>query len=252
MADLPAAVLACPLCTRPLTVTEEGASCVAGHRFDVARQGYLNLAVGGRKAPARAAGDDVESLHARRRFLDAGHYQPIRDELAIAVGERGILLDLGCGEGYYTVAPPVEHRFGLDVAKLGVRLAASRDPAGFYIVASAYRLPILDHSIDVVTSVFAPRPVAEVHRVLRPGGRAVFVTPASGHLAELVPPSERRELRDAPPPGAADARRLTFPLDLDPDDQADLIRMTPLNWSSRTRAEPAPTVTVDVWISTYL
>ncbi|MEO8493129.1 putative RNA methyltransferase, partial [Pseudomonas sp.] len=36
-------MLACPLCSAPLNAVDNGVACPAGHRFDRARQGYLNL-----------------------------------------------------------------------------------------------------------------------------------------------------------------------------------------------------------------
>ena len=36
-------MLTCPLCQAPLSRLDNGVVCPAGHRFDRARQGYLNL-----------------------------------------------------------------------------------------------------------------------------------------------------------------------------------------------------------------
>ena len=36
-------MLACPICSEPLNAVDNGVACPAGHRFDRARQGYLNL-----------------------------------------------------------------------------------------------------------------------------------------------------------------------------------------------------------------
>ncbi|MER2103811.1 MAG: putative RNA methyltransferase, partial [Pseudomonas atacamensis] len=36
-------MLACPICSEPLNAVDNGVVCPAGHRFDRARQGYLNL-----------------------------------------------------------------------------------------------------------------------------------------------------------------------------------------------------------------
>ncbi|HKU30739.1 MAG TPA: SAM-dependent methyltransferase, partial [Arthrobacter sp.] len=47
-------------------------------------------------------------------------------------------------------------------------------------------LPLAEHSVDVVTVVFAPRHPAEFARVLRPSGRVIVVTPRPGHLAEIA------------------------------------------------------------------
>jgi 23S rRNA (guanine745-N1)-methyltransferase len=46
-------------------------------------------------------------------------------------------------------------------------------------------LPFADGSLDLVQSIFAPRPLAEIRRVLRPGGHALFVYPQADHWHEL-------------------------------------------------------------------
>ena len=58
--------------------------CGAGHSFDVARQGYVNLLRGGHTG----AGEyDRASFAARRRVFEAGLYAPIAEALAGAVAE---------------------------------------------------------------------------------------------------------------------------------------------------------------------
>ncbi|MEJ1971291.1 MAG: hypothetical protein WDM96_01840 [Lacunisphaera sp.] len=46
-------------------------------------------------------------------------------------------------------------------------------------------LPFADDSLDLVQSIFAPRPWSEIKRVLRPGGYALIVHPQAGHWQEL-------------------------------------------------------------------
>lgn len=250
-------VLACPHCARALVVTRRDATCAAGHAFDRARGGHLNLLVGGRLASTAVPGDTPDALVSRRRFLDGGSYAPIAAALAERVGTvDGAVLDVGCGEGYYTAHLTAAHRYGLDVSKHAVRMAARRVPEATFVVASAYRLPVLDRSVAVVTSVFAPHPLDEFARVLRVGGRWVTVTPGPHHLDEMRPGSTgesevkagaRRRIRTEPPEGADDAHRLTFTLELAPESAADLLSMTPIRWQTGASAPAA--VTVDVWLA---
>jgi 23S rRNA (guanine745-N1)-methyltransferase len=56
---------------------------------------------------SRDPGDSAEMMQARRAFLDAGHYQPLRETVAqrlndILPASATAMLDIGCGEGYYT------------------------------------------------------------------------------------------------------------------------------------------------------
>ena len=253
-------MLACPHCALALTLAGSGATCPSGHSFDRGRGGYLNLMVGGRLGPTVTAGDTPDALTARRRFLTAGHYAPIARALAEAVGApEGPVLDVGCGEGYYLSTLAVGERYGLDVSKAAVQMAARAHPDTQFVVGTAYRLPALDRSAGVVISVFAPHPFEEFARVLRPGGWWVAVTPGPRHLHELRPvlhgdseqkAAERLQRRSTPPPEAANAVHVEFALDLSADAAHDLFLMTPIRWQAGARVEGPASVTVDVWVST--
>ena len=209
-----------------------------GHSFDVAKEGYVNLLVTHQRK-ARPPGDSIAMLRARRRFLDGGWYEPLRDAIAAAL-PSGDVLDIGCGEGYYTRDLATARVWGVDIAKEAVRLAAHRRAAyeadtASYAVGNAYDLPVLDGSMDALVSVFSPLHTDEFDRVLRPGGgRAVVVTPGPDHLAGLAEVLFADAVRhdDAPPferPGAT-TERVRFDLALTGEAIADLIAMTPYSW----------------------
>jgi len=255
-------VLACPHCGSALELHSAGATCPNGHSFDRARGGYLNLLVGGRLGSTTTPGDTPDALAARRRFLGAGHYAPIVAALVAAVGQpAGPLLDVGCGEGYYLSQLDVGQRFGLDVAKAAVQMAARLLPDAQFVVGSAYRLPVLAQSVAAVMSVFAPHPFDEFRRVLQPGGHWVAATPGPLHLRELRPQlagererkdAERLERRAVAPPEASVAERVQFTLPLSGEVLSDLFLMTPIRWQSGSAATVAAgvsEVTVDVWVS---
>ena len=52
-------------------------------------------------------------------------------------------------------------------------------------MASVYRLPLPDGSVDLLTNVFSPLAAEEFARVLRPGGAFLYVVPAPEHLWEM-------------------------------------------------------------------
>lgn len=242
--------LRCPLCRTPFTLQERTACCEGGHRFDVARQGYLHLAVHGR-ADKSKAGYDKDMVRRRRETFARGWYAPMRAGVVAAVvaadpGE-GAVVDLGCGEGYYTgeVARSLPGRevVGLDLSKAGVAMAAAADKAPTYVVANAYDVPVADATAGVVLSVFSPVPDAELRRLLRPDGRVVTAQPAPGHLRSLKAalydeprPFEVRPLLDGPW-RVTDERVVETTLDVSaPGDLATLVEMTPYAHSAAYRA----------------
>lgn len=113
------------------------------------------------------------------------------------------LLDIGCGSGI-TLQQFVEVRpdivpIGLDPA-YGMLVLAKRHTPYDYLLASGTRIPLADNSIDAVFAqrvyYFLPsevqkRLLAEVLRVLRPGGRFIMVNPA----ADKSPLGAWRELQ---------------------------------------------------------
>ena len=179
----------CPKCGAPLAVGEGGAAkCENNHCYDRARAGYYNLLLGN---AAGNHGDNREMLNARRAFLDTGAYRPLADAVA-ALCERyaagGAILDVGCGEGYYTDI--IERRCGaeisaFDISKDAVKLAYKRNPRLSLAVASAYSVPVADGSFDLVTNMFSPLAASEIYRSLRADGIFVMAIPGEEHLFGL-------------------------------------------------------------------
>lgn len=248
-------VFACPHCATPLHLSQQEARCENNHLFDRSRDGYINLVVGGRLAATSTSGDTAESLRSRRDFFATGSYTPIASALAHAIGEvSGPVLDVGCGEGYYFTLINAAEKYGIDISKKAVQMASKLLPDAHFAVASAFRLPIIDHSCAAVFSVFAPHSFEEYARVLKPGGTWVTVTPGPHHLQQMRPKrdqsiDEREERRSEPPPQAQHAERIQFELDLSPRAANDLFLMTPLVWQTAADASPTTHVSVDVWVS---
>ena len=188
----------CPLCAAPLEREEHQYRCPNGHCFDIAAAGYTHLLPANRKH-SQNPGDDKGMVAARSAFLEKGYYAPLREALcALVVRESGeeehpVLLDSGCGQGYYTAglfralseAGKEPRIAGVDLSKFALRRAAKGLPQGEFAVASVYRLPLADGSVDVLTNVFSPLAAEEFARVLRPGGLYCYVVPAPRHLWEM-------------------------------------------------------------------
>ncbi|GGQ41381.1 putative RNA methyltransferase [Couchioplanes azureus] len=181
--------LRCPVCGGTLArPVERALRCPAGHSFDIARQGYVNLTAG--RSPH--SGDSAEMIADREAFLAEGHYDFIAQALAAAADPAdGLVLDAGTGTGSYLAgfldAHPAAQGLGIDVSKPALRRAARAHDRAAAALADLWRpIPVADASASVILNVFAPRNGPEFHRVLRPGGLLLVVTPAADHLAELI------------------------------------------------------------------
>lgn len=121
----------------------------------------------------------------------AGDHSPYR-WLARAVSATArVVLDLACGSGPMSreLARPGRMVVGLDRSEHELALAAGQSQ-GPWVQADGLRLPFRDSSVDVVTSsmglvVVQPtsQVLAEVARVLRPGGVLAGIAPALRPLA---------------------------------------------------------------------
>lgn len=242
----------CPLCGEPLAVGANGASCVNKHNFDRAKEGYLNL-LPVQKKNSKEPGDSREQLQSRQMFLEKGFYSSLKQKLfSIIPKDTKTVLDLGCGEGYFSrgMAQYFSESLhsvslvAIDVAKEGVRLAAKaakrKNLAGEYIVASNFDVPCADESFDLITRIFAPSSDEELQRLLRPSGTLIIVAPGAGHLIKLRQLIYRNVLAHEPPKvpqgfmqtGFTSVRGL-ITLNNSEDTRA-LLEMTPFSWRLRS------------------
>jgi 23S rRNA (guanine745-N1)-methyltransferase len=236
-------LLVCPHCGQGLVVAEHGrvVRCPNGHAFDVARQGYLNLA--GRTGPSNA--DTAAMVAARDRFLSAGHFAPIAEtlsELADSTNPGARLLEVGAGTGYYLTrlldGLVTSRGVALDVSVAAARRAARAHPRLGSVVADAWQpLPMASGTVDVLLNVFAPRNATEFARVLSGSGRLLTVTPTADHLVEVrrslgllgIQPEKQHQLT-ATLGGAFDqgaTETLRFTMELDDSGLYDLVAMGP-------------------------
>lgn len=268
--------LRCPHCGAGLAEDAGAVRCARGHAFDVARQGYVNLRAGG----DAAAGDSAPMVAARERFLAAGHFQPLAEELAaeatraLGAGPPGCVVDLGAGTGWYLAQVldrlPARVGVALDASRYALRRAARAHPRAAAVGCDVWRgLPLGDGTAALALNVFAPRNGEEIARVLQPDGSLLVATPTPRHLAELVDalglltvdPRKRQRLDAALRPRLAPTREVVHErrLRLGRQDVADLASMGPSAWhqgpaGARRRADGLPEtvrVTVSVALATY-
>ena len=218
----------CPLCHSPIQPAPDTWRCdgslnpkQTAHTFDVARQGYVNLLPVQQKK-SKAPGDSQVSIEARKRFLNAGHYQVLQaligqqmqQLLAKEVGDKQgktsvNWLDIGCGEGYYTQAMAelesglINNLIAADISKPAlVELAKVSKAAGrlwyqqdkdssarttiiYPLVTSAANLPLNAHSMKGISSIFSPILPSAFAEVLIDDGYLIIAKPDAGHLASM-------------------------------------------------------------------
>ncbi len=224
---------------------------------------------------------------ARRRVFEAGLYQPLLEHIrdcALAYHPQRpsentsaplLLLDAGCGEGFFAAnilqmlqeAAVTAQMCALDLSRDGVRLAAQhRLPGLCCLIGDLARLPLADHSVDILLNILSPANYGEFARVLRPGGLLIKVIPGPEYLQEV-----RQALGIAPQPaaeqnmaaelwqqslgaGCGQTQRLSYRRSLSAEQAADFLQMSPLTFGSR---QPAPTpaaelaqITIDLQILT--
>lgn len=237
----------CPICNNTLVLKNRSLVCSKNHQFDMAKEGYVNL-LPIKSKKSKLPGDNMDMMQARRRFLESGSYQPLANKLVDIFKDRinhsrnTDILDLGCGEGYYTsflteYLPDSCSIYALDISKVAVKYASKRYSKVNFCVASAFNVPLPNESLDFIVRNYAPSLDTELKRLIKKNGYLITVTPGPRHLYQLRE-CIYREVHDHPEKNSApdgfveqDRRRLKYTLNLS-DTQLvnDLIDMTPFAW----------------------
>ena len=185
-----ATAFACPICQENLTLLETSLKCCNRHSFDLAKFGYVNLA----PQIKQSANYDKENFQNRQQILEAGFYQAILDTVSdlLAGSETSTtILDIGCGEGFYSRKLQESHSektfYAFDISKDSVQIAAKSEPnwSVNWFVGDLARLPIKDASMDILLDIFSPANYGEFRRVLSKDGILIKVIPTENHLKEI-------------------------------------------------------------------
>ena len=185
-----ATAFACPICQDNLTLVENSLKCCKRHSFDLAKFGYVNLA----PQIKQSANYDKENFQNRQQILEAGFYQAILEAVSDLLSNSKnakTILDIGCGEGFYSRKLQESHLdktfYAFDISKDSVQIAAKSEPnwAVNWFVGDLARLPITDASMDILLDIFSPANYGEFRRVLSKDGILIKVIPTKNHLKEI-------------------------------------------------------------------
>lgn len=183
-------ILKCPVCGQELQREQSVWRCENRHSYDTAKEGYVNLLSAHRSGDA--IGDNKEMASSRRDFLNKGWYAPLAQAVTDCLSKYSApgdsVLDICCGEGYYTAyaAERLEREFyGFDLSKSMVRLAAKRRCGAGFFVANIASIPIRDKTIHAAFHLFAPFHAAEFRRILADDGVILTAIPGRNHLFGL-------------------------------------------------------------------
>lgn len=180
-------------CGLSLALRDRAFICPAGHSFDIARSGYINL-LQPQDRRSTQAGDSKAAVDARAVLEHAGVGLALNEAIARTVADlapatSARVVDLGSGTGATLGRIATDSTvagIGIDLSVAAADAAARRFPSLVWVVANAdRRLPLLDSSIDVVLSVHGRRNPSECARVLTSIGHLVVVIPAADDLVEL-------------------------------------------------------------------
>ncbi len=262
-------ILKCPVCGLGLTVENRALRCGGNHCFDIAKEGYVNLLSGSRAGDK--TGDNKEMARSRRDFLNKGFYAPIAGAVCSLVekysDEGDSVLDICCGEGYYTdflTKRLNRDFFGFDLSKSMVRLAAKRKCPARFFVANISSVPVRSGSVRAAFHLFAPFRADEFSRIISGDGVIITAVPGARHLYGL-----KKVLYDSPylndeKPPETDGLRLLEEVRVertltfgDRDDILSLFRMTPYYYHTPSRgmarleALESLTAEIDVLLQVY-
>lgn len=235
--------LRCPICHSSFKENPQGLACINRHQFDRSKEGYFNLLPVQLKN-SLTPGDAKEQLKARREFLQVGFFDPLKSKLSSLIYPSAkTLLDMGCGEGYFTrgiaTGFPGADIYAIDIAKAGIAMAAKSAkqlPNIVNVVASNFDLPLQNQSMDVILRLLAPSKESELQRVLKPHGELLIVIPGEQHLIELRKKiyQEIRPLQSLPEIKCLvlkEKHSVRFGLEINnPKQMQSLLEMTPFAW----------------------
>ena len=183
-------ILKCPVCGGAPALHDRTLRCENNHCFDIAKEGYVNLLSAHKSGDS--TGDNKDMAKSRRDFLNKDFYAPLAQAVCDCISryshDGDSVLDICCGEGYYTAYCAERlHRdfYGFDLSKNMVRLAAKRKCGAHFFVANIAAIPVRDGAVQAAFHLFAPFHAPEFGRILADDGVIITAIPGRNHLFGL-------------------------------------------------------------------
>ena len=245
--------LKCPHCKGEFNLHQSTIKCFNNHSYNISKQGTIVFHEGLKEDKVYTQ----ELFTSRRRFMEAGFFGPVYDELLKFINANDFIIDMGSGEGAHDASLLKEiplFILGLDLAKEGIRLASDFNHLGLLsVVADLAHMPVQDHCVDVILNILSPSNEDEMLRALKPSGTILKVVPRHDYLKEL---REAQGLEDYEP-NEPNFKKLevieripvNYSFPLSPKMFNDLVGMTPL-MNNRESISFFERITVDVelWV----
>ncbi len=191
-------VLACPDCHVALAFDAGGARCSSCEKRYALRDGIWRFV-----ADELIAQDEVKSINAAYHDREAAFYDDmhlhVREEVPLLQSvlrdlepEEKVVLDVATGTGFLArQLPPSCKLMCLDISVGMLERVRMIRPHGVMLHGDAEQLPVRSESVDIVTISSAlhhlpspQRALAEMQRVLKPGGRLLVF-----HEPHVIPHS---------------------------------------------------------------
>lgn len=244
----------CPICYSPMNIFDQKSIvCLKNHTFDIAKKGYVNML--NQSINSRYSKELFMARHkmiVEKQFFERLHQkvsEMIMKEMN-AVNEEIIVLDAGCGEGSHLQiivnksSQLVCRGIGLDIAKEGIRKAASHYKESIWLVGDIAKLPLANQSCHVILNILSPANYKEFKRILVPGGLVIKVVPRLNYLKELrevliAHPDKKSYKNDKIVPlfeqhfDLVDIIHIQDTKEVSQEWINDLLHMTPLAWNYR-------------------
>lgn len=248
-------IFSCPVCDSSMTVDSyQSLVCSNHHRFDFAKQGYLNL-----MSQASTTKYTKALFESRQKLMnEAQFFRPVTDKMIKIIGqalgevEQPILmLDSGCGEGSHLaiIRQSIEgdygkevHGVGIDISKEAITVAAKYYSDLVWTVADLAQTPVKNEQFDVILNILSPSNYTEFNRLLKPDGVVIKVVPGNDYLKELrekvFAESNKQNYSNDKTIDlfkrhyqTVEAVRVTDTIKLDQSAMKWLVEMTPLTWN---------------------